>query len=196
MPRCPRLEQLATDIMVSKYFRKAGVPQTDPQTGKPLIDDDGRSHDRAGAQRGRSFIASRGAGATGARRTATSTPADAQAFYDELCYMMVHQMARPTARSGSTRGCTGRTASMVRRRGTGYADPKTGECGWRRMRTRIRSRTRASFSRWMTISSTRAGSWICGCARRGCSSTARARDELLALRAENEPLSGGGAAAG
>src|SRR3954469_57921 len=25
--------QLATDIMVSKYFRKAGVPMTDPDTG-------------------------------------------------------------------------------------------------------------------------------------------------------------------
>src|SRR4051812_23712152 len=28
--------QLATDIMVSKYFRKAGVPQLDPATGQPL----------------------------------------------------------------------------------------------------------------------------------------------------------------
>ena len=30
--------QLATDIMVSKYFRKAGVPQTDPATGQMLRD--------------------------------------------------------------------------------------------------------------------------------------------------------------
>ncbi|MAE63571.1 MAG: hypothetical protein CMJ18_04815 [Phycisphaeraceae bacterium] len=33
--------QLATDIMVSKYFRKAGVPQTDEQ-GEPVTDDEGR----------------------------------------------------------------------------------------------------------------------------------------------------------
>src|SRR5947208_14155725 len=33
--------QLATDIMVSKYFRKAGVPQTDPATGQPLRDESG-----------------------------------------------------------------------------------------------------------------------------------------------------------
>src|SRR6476660_7674897 len=33
--------QLATDIMVSKYFRKAGVPQTDPKTGSPLRDENG-----------------------------------------------------------------------------------------------------------------------------------------------------------
>src|SRR6187551_2919823 len=32
--------QLATDIMVSKYFRKAGVPQTD-QSGQPLRDTSG-----------------------------------------------------------------------------------------------------------------------------------------------------------
>src|SRR3954447_10139404 len=33
--------QLATDIMVSKYFRKAGVPQVDAQ-GNPLRDEQGR----------------------------------------------------------------------------------------------------------------------------------------------------------
>ena len=33
--------QLATDIMVSKYFRKAGVPQNDPSTGSPLRDSNG-----------------------------------------------------------------------------------------------------------------------------------------------------------
>jgi ribonucleoside-diphosphate reductase alpha chain len=32
--------QLATDIMVSKYFRKAGVPQTD-ESGAPLRDENG-----------------------------------------------------------------------------------------------------------------------------------------------------------
>ena len=32
--------QVASDIMVSKYFRKAGVPQQDEQ-GNPLLDDEG-----------------------------------------------------------------------------------------------------------------------------------------------------------
>ena len=32
--------QVAADIMVSKYFRKAGVPQTD-ESGNPLYDLDG-----------------------------------------------------------------------------------------------------------------------------------------------------------
>src|SRR5438309_7207051 len=34
--------QLATDIMVSKYFRKAGVPQVDPATCLPLSDSTGK----------------------------------------------------------------------------------------------------------------------------------------------------------
>src|SRR4051812_14474944 len=33
--------QLATDIMVSKYFRKAGVPQIDAASGMPLRDSSG-----------------------------------------------------------------------------------------------------------------------------------------------------------
>src|SRR6185312_454238 len=33
--------QVATDIMVSKYFRKAGVPQRD-EAGNPLLDEHGQ----------------------------------------------------------------------------------------------------------------------------------------------------------
>ena len=33
--------QLATDIMVSKYFRKAGVPQIDEHGTPMIVDDDG-----------------------------------------------------------------------------------------------------------------------------------------------------------
>ena len=36
--------QLATDIMVSKYFRKAGVPVLDVN-GKPKLDEKGMPHD-------------------------------------------------------------------------------------------------------------------------------------------------------
>ena len=34
--------QVAADIMVSKYFRKAGVPQVDDE-GNPMVDDDGNA---------------------------------------------------------------------------------------------------------------------------------------------------------
>src|SRR3954462_4622336 len=33
--------QLATDIVVSKYFRKAGIPQVD-EKGQPILGDDGK----------------------------------------------------------------------------------------------------------------------------------------------------------
>src|SRR6476620_1986473 len=33
--------QLATDIVVSKYFRKAGIPLTDAE-GKPVLDENGK----------------------------------------------------------------------------------------------------------------------------------------------------------
>ena len=55
------------------------------------------------------------------------------------------------------------------------------------------SSTTASSSPSTTTSSTRAASWTSGCARRGCSSTARApAPTSRALRGESEPLSGGG----
>jgi ribonucleoside-diphosphate reductase alpha chain len=38
---------------------------------------------------------------------------DARAFYDEHCFMLAAQMARPTRRNGSTPACTGPTASTA-----------------------------------------------------------------------------------
>ena len=102
--------QLATDIMVSKYFRKAGVPADGGPNGltcEPAAGADGA----ADASNGE------GAKATGPERSARQvihrlagcwkhwgechgyfdTPADAQAFYDELAHMLVHQMAAPNS---------------------------------------------------------------------------------------------------
>ena len=68
--------QLATDIVVSKYFRKAGVPETGHETSvrqviarvADTLTDFGAEH---------AYFAAR---------------EDAQAFRDELAYMLVHQM--------------------------------------------------------------------------------------------------------
>ena len=86
-----------------------------------------------------------------------------------------HRWPRPTRPSGSTQGFTGPTASTGRPR----AIPTwiTGPASWS-IRTRptnipspMRALSRASRTTW----STTAASWTCGCARPGCSSTARAR---------------------
>src|SRR3954463_9829794 len=80
--------QLATDIMVSKYFRKAGVPQTDPATGLPLRDSAGNVV--TGPEKSAKQVINRLAGCWrywGEKYGYFDTAEDAVAFYDELSYM-------------------------------------------------------------------------------------------------------------
>ena len=89
--------QLATDIMVSKYFRKAGVPQVD-DGGTPLLDDDGNQ--QTGPERSARQVIHRLAGcwrAWGEAHDYFDTPEDAEAFYDEMCWMMLHQVGAPNS---------------------------------------------------------------------------------------------------
>jgi ribonucleoside-diphosphate reductase alpha chain len=81
--------QLATDIVVSKYFRKAGVP---------TLHEDGSI--TYGPERSVKQVVHRLAGCWrywGETHGYFDTPADAQAFYDELAFMLVHQMAAPNS---------------------------------------------------------------------------------------------------
>ena len=93
--------QVATDILAQKYFRKAGVPAQRPavaRTGVPAwLQRRSRTWPTAGrpALRRRDGrpagvpTASPAAGRTGAGRAGYfDTEADAQAFYDEICYML------------------------------------------------------------------------------------------------------------
>src|SRR5882724_3365503 len=78
--------QLATDIMVSKYFRKAGVPQTD-ESGQPMRDGEGEIV--TGPERSARQVIHRLAGCWrwwGEQHNYFETPDDAQAFYDELAH--------------------------------------------------------------------------------------------------------------
>ncbi|MGH2551446.1 MAG: vitamin B12-dependent ribonucleotide reductase, partial [Thermomicrobiales bacterium] len=89
--------QVATDIMVSKYFRKAGVPQIDDQ-GQPLRNPDGTQV--FGPERSAKQVIHRLAGCWrwwGESNGYFETAEDAQAFYDELVYMLVNQMAAPNS---------------------------------------------------------------------------------------------------
>src|ERR1700759_3020053 len=83
--------QLATDIMVSKYFRKAGVPQMDVH-GQTLRDAAGNTV--TGPEKSARQVIHRLAGCWrhwGEKSGYFDTAEDAQAFYDELAHMMVHQ---------------------------------------------------------------------------------------------------------
>ena len=89
--------QVAADIMVSKYFRKAGVPQVD-ETGEPIIDDDG---DQAlGPEHSARQVVNRLAATWrgwGERNGYFASQVDAQSFQDEIAYMLVNQMAAPNS---------------------------------------------------------------------------------------------------
>jgi ribonucleoside-diphosphate reductase alpha chain len=157
--------QLATDIMVSKYFRKAGVPQDGGPNGIASDQTDFSSsavtsptRKRGSAEAGGGSGAGAGAtlaGASGSSKTSDVGPeksaaqvihrlagcwrhwgeehgyfasaADAQAFYDELVYMMVHQMAAPNSPQWFNTGLNWAYGLTGPAQGHFVPDPATGE---------------------------------------------------------------------
>ena len=120
--------QLATDIMVSKYFRKAGVPQTDRETGAPLRTTDGR--EVTGPEKSAKQVIHRLAGCWrywGEKHGYFDTAEDAQAFYDELAYMLLHQMCAPNSPQWFNTGLNWAYGITGPSQGHYYCDPKTGE---------------------------------------------------------------------
>jgi ribonucleoside-diphosphate reductase alpha chain len=89
--------QLATDIVVSKYFRKAGVPQF-AVDGTPVVDESGKPV--LGPERSVRQVVHRLAGCWthwGEKYGYFSTKRDAEAFYDEIAHMLLTQMAAPNS---------------------------------------------------------------------------------------------------
>ncbi|MDB5171999.1 MAG: ribonucleoside-diphosphate reductase alpha chain, partial [Phycisphaerales bacterium] len=119
--------QLATDIMVSKYFRKAGVPQTDEQ-GNPLRD--GQGNVVTGPEKSARQVINRLAGCWrywGEKHGYFDSTEDAQAFYDELSYMLLHQMCAPNSPQWFNTGLNFAYGITGPAQGHFYCDPKTGE---------------------------------------------------------------------
>jgi ribonucleoside-diphosphate reductase alpha chain len=120
--------QLATDIMVSKYFRKAGVPQVDPATGEALRGADG--HVVTGPEKSAKQVINRLAGCWrhwGESHGYFDTAQDAQAFYDELSHMLLHQMCAPNSPQWFNTGLNWAYGITGPAQGHYYCDPKTGE---------------------------------------------------------------------
>src|ERR1044071_1353904 len=107
--------QLATDIMVSKYFRKAGVPGADGTSG-PEKSARQVIHRLAGCWR-----------FWGESHGYFDSAKDAQAFYDELAYMMVHQMCAPNSPQWFNTGLNFAYGISGPAQGHWIVDPKTGE---------------------------------------------------------------------
>src|SRR5437868_2579460 len=120
--------QLATDIMVSKYFRKAGVPQVDSQTGVPVRDSSGNVVN--GPEKSVKQVIHRLVGCWrywGEKHGYFDTSEDAQAFYDELAYMLLHQMCAPNSPQWFNTGLNWAYGITGPAQGHFYCDPKSGE---------------------------------------------------------------------
>lgn len=118
--------QVAADIMVSKYFRKAGVPQFD-EAGEPLRDEEGGlllGPERSGRQVIRRLTATWRW--WGERSGYFASEADARAFEDELAYMLVNQMAAPNSPQWFNTGLHYAYGLTGPAQGFWYVDPVTG----------------------------------------------------------------------
>jgi ribonucleoside-diphosphate reductase alpha chain len=119
--------QVATDIMVSKYFRKAGVPQYDDR-GHVQHDESGKI--LTGPERSAKQVIRRLAGCWrhwGEKEGYFQTVQDAQAFEDELKYMLVHQMAAPNSPQWFNTGLHYLYGIAGPAQGHYYCDPDSGE---------------------------------------------------------------------
>jgi len=107
--------QVATDIVVSKYFRKAGVPQGDGSTGP---------------EKSVKQVVRRLTGCWrhwGETHNYFETSQDAQAFEDELSHMLVHQMVAPNSPQWFNTGLATEYGITGTAQGHYFCDPSTGE---------------------------------------------------------------------
>ena len=119
--------QVATDIMVSKYFRKAGVPQTD-EKGNVIKDENGEVV--LGPETSSKQVFNRLAETWrhwGEKTGYFSSEEDAQAFEDELKYMLATQMAAPNSPQWFNTGLNYKYGLTGKEQGFWFVDPKTGE---------------------------------------------------------------------
>src|SRR5258705_6200441 len=117
---------VATDILAQKYFRKAGVPRVG-QDGKPLLDKDNRPV--LGGERDARQVFHRLAGTWthwGERHGYFDGPADARAFYDELCHMLAAQVAAPNSPQWFNTGLHWAYGLTGPAQGHFYVEPATG----------------------------------------------------------------------
>src|SRR5437867_8986009 len=117
---------VATDILAQKYFRKSGVPQHGPD-GKPLLDEERRPV--LGGERDARQVFHRLAGCWthwGQRHGYFDSPADARAFYDELCHMLAAQVAAPNSPQWFNTGLHWAYGLTGPAQGHYYVDPGSG----------------------------------------------------------------------
>jgi len=117
---------VATDVLAQKYFRRQGVPQVDEE-GRPVLDADGEPV-RGGETDARQVF-HRLAGCWrdwGVRHGYFDTEEDSQAFYDELCRMLADQRCAPNSPQWFNTGLHWAYGIDGPPQGHYYVDPSTG----------------------------------------------------------------------
>lgn len=119
-------DQTAVDVLAAKYCRKAGVPQTDPATGEALVDDNGDpvtgAETSAKQVIGRMVLAWK---TYGIKHGYFASDEDAQAYADEMAYMLAGQMGAPNSPQWFNTGVFEAYGIVEDDEGNTYYDPET-----------------------------------------------------------------------
>lgn len=107
--------QVATDILAQKYFRKSGVPLKNNKKG--------RENDVRQVFHRLAYTWSEWGGEYGYFHS----DEDKKSFYDEICFMLAHQMAAPNSPQWFNTGLYSVYGIKGPPQGHYYVDPKTGE---------------------------------------------------------------------
>lgn len=189
--------QVAVDIMVSKYFRKAGVPQLD-SAGDPLLDDAGNPI--LGPERSVRQVINRLVGTWrhwGESHGYFASPEDAHAFADELAYMLARQMSAPNSPQWFNTGLAWAYNITGPAQGHYYVDPADGEVK-RSPDAYTHPQPHACFIQSIDDSLVEEGGimdlWVREA--RIFKYGSGTGTNFSALRGEGEPLSGGGSSSG
>ena len=135
--------QVATDVLAQKYFRKAGVPTLTRRVAEEGIptwlqrsEPDAErlaslpESDRTGMETDSREVFDRLAGCWtywGWTHGYFDEESDARAFYDELCFMLASQMAAPNSPQWFNTGLNWKYGISGPAQGHHYVDPETGE---------------------------------------------------------------------
>ncbi len=119
--------QVASDILAQKYFRKTGIPLYD-EKGAAVTDSEGKVV--TGSEHSIRQVVHRMAGCWkdwGEKNRYFDTPDDAAAFYDEVAFMMLKQMAAPNSPQWFNTGLNFAYGTTGPAQGHFYVDPESGE---------------------------------------------------------------------
>jgi ribonucleoside-diphosphate reductase alpha chain len=123
--------QIATDILAQKYFRKSGVPADRMAEWKKFqagYENDAATYPDDGHERDSRQVFHRLAYTWmlwGERERLFDTEADGRAFYDEICYMLAHQVAAPNSPQWFNTGLFAAYGIDGPAQGHFYVDPET-----------------------------------------------------------------------